>query len=191
MANDFQGFTPEWLEGYRRRLAGFEKRTDADLPQPKIGKRRRTVQAQPPRETRQTAAYGSRARKGGLAPYRAAKRVAVPSCGYGGKQTETEKRYNRDVLGGIGRFEAVSLYLPGGGRYTPDFMTVDDGLVTFHEVKGAYRLNSQGRAHTAFFEAAAAFPMWRFVWATERAKKDGGGFAVRTFDPKTTLEGND
>jgi hypothetical protein len=44
-------------------------------------------------------------------------------------------------------------------------MTVDDGVITFHEVKGSYRLGSQGRAHTAFHEAAAYYPMWRFVWA--------------------------
>ena len=44
-------------------------------------------------------------------------------------------------------------------------MTVDDGVVTFHEVKGSYRLGSQGRAYTAFHEAAAYYPMWRFVWA--------------------------
>ena len=110
---------------------------------------------------------------------------AVPVIGWTGKQTKTEQRYNRDILGGSGRFEAVCLYLPGGGRYTPDFMTIDEGVVTFHEVKGSYRLGSQGRAHTAFFEALAAFPMWRFVWAVE--KKGGGGFERKTFDPSAIL----
>lgn len=109
--------------------------------------------------------------------------VEAPAvCGWNGKQTETEKRYNAQILHGLGRFEAVTLVLPGGGRYTPDFMTIDDGRVTFHEVKGSYRLGSQGRAHTAFQEAVAAFPMFSFVWATERAKRDGGGFDVKSVE---------
>lgn len=93
-------------------------------------------------------------------------RVSAPKMkGYTSNQSSTERRYNAEVLHGAGRFEAVALYLPSGGRYTPDFMTVDDGVITFHEVKGAYRLQSQGRAFTAFHEAASAFPFWRFVWA--------------------------
>lgn len=100
-----------------------------------------------------------------LVPYEPAESGAVPLRAVQGKMTKTEERYNRECLGGRGRFEAVSLRLPGGGRYTPDFMTVDDGVVTFHEVKGSFRLGSQGRAYTAFHDAAAYFPMWRFVWA--------------------------
>ena len=100
-----------------------------------------------------------------LMPYECAASKAVPFRAASGKQTKTEQKYNREMLGGNGRFEAVTLHLPGGGRYTPDFMTVDDGVVTFHEVKGSYRLGSQGRAFTAFHEAAAYYPMWRFVWA--------------------------
>lgn len=100
-----------------------------------------------------------------LVPYAPVESVAVPLRAVSGKQTKTEQKYNAEVLGGRGRFEAVTLHLPGGGRYTPDFMTVDDGVVTFHEVKGSYRLGSQGRAYTAFHDAAAYYPMWRFVWA--------------------------
>lgn len=100
-----------------------------------------------------------------LVPYSPAKRAAVPIRASGGKQSKTEEKYNREMLDGRGRFEAVTLRLPGGGRYTPDFMTIDDGVVTFHEVKGSYRLGSQGRAFTAFHDAAAYYPMWRFVWA--------------------------
>ena len=159
-------FSKEWLESYRARIgacAAGAAEAGKPLPAP------------------------SRARKdldGGFSPYAPGKRVAVPISAYNGKQTEAEKRYNATVLLGRGRFEAVCLYLPGGGRYTPDFMTVDDGVVVFHEVKGSYRLGSQGRALTAFQEAAAAFPMWRFVWAAERK---GGGFDVKVFDPKTML----
>lgn len=78
-----------------------------------------------------------------------------------------ERRYQRDVLKGEGLFEAITLKLPGGSRYTPDFLTIDDGVPTLHEVKGSYRLGSEGRAHTAFHEAAARFSgIFRFVWAT-------------------------
>ena len=77
-----------------------------------------------------------------------------------------ERRYQRDVLKGEGLFEAITLKLPGGSRYTPDFLTIDDGVPTLHEVKGSYRLGSEGRAHTAFHEAAAQFSgIFRFVWA--------------------------
>jgi hypothetical protein len=100
-----------------------------------------------------------------LKPYSPSDITNVPVVGWQGKQSKTEEKYNRDILGGKGRFEAVCLYLPGGGRYTPDFMTIEDGVITFHEVKGSYRLQSQGRAWTAFKEACSAFPMWRFVWA--------------------------
>ena len=91
--------------------------------------------------------------------------------------TATERRYQQNVLLGKGRFESITLVLPGGSRYTPDFLTVDDGVPTLTEVKGSYRLESQGRALTAFREAAAAFPFFRFVWATE---KKGGGFKIST-----------
>jgi hypothetical protein len=83
---------------------------------------------------------------------------------------KTEAEYNRRYLGGQGKFESVSLRLPGGSRYTPDWQSVGaDGRVTFHEVKGSYRLHSQGRAATAFRECAAAFPEFNFVWAVRNA----------------------
>lgn len=160
-------FTPEWLEDYNRRLSAMQPKA----PAPK------TKKAAKPSPS------PSRVREVEGMPY-SSETSAVPTAGWTGKQTKTEERYNRSVLGGKGRFEAVCLYLPGGGRYTPDFMTIDGGVVTFHEVKGSYRLGSQGRAHTAFFEAVAAFPMWRFVWAVE---KKGGGFERKTFDPKTII----
>ena len=134
-------YSPEWLEEYNKRL----------------GK----VKQKPQKQPQETPAKASP----DLVPYSSAESVAVPFRAAEGKQSKTEQKYNREVLGGKGRFEAVCLYLPGGGRYTPDFMTVDDGVITFHEVKGSYRLGSQGRAYTAFHEAAAYYPMWRFVWA--------------------------
>jgi len=83
---------------------------------------------------------------------------------------KTEAEYNRCYLGGAGKYEAVSLRLPGGSRYTPDWQSVGaDGRVTFHEVKGSYRFGSHGRAATAFRECVAAFPEFNFVWAVRNA----------------------
>ena len=83
---------------------------------------------------------------------------------------KTEAEYNRRYLGGAGKYEAVSLRLPGGSRYTPDWQSVGaDGRVTFHEVKGSYRFGSHGRAATAFRECVAAFPEFNFVWAVRNA----------------------
>ena len=147
----------QWLEDYRKRLGMAQK------------------PVQKPAKASQLPAPA-------LVPYSHAKRVAVPLRAAEGKMSKTEERYRRDMLNGGGRFEPVSLRLPGGGRYTPDFMTVDDGVVTFHEVKGSYRLGSQGRAYTAFHEAAAYYPMWRFVWAHWTGK---------TWDVSTIAEDGD
>lgn len=150
-------FSQQWLDDYMKRLGSSRN---------------------PPKEP----ATASRKPAKKLVPYSHAKRVAVPLRAAGGKQTKTEEKYNRECLAGRGRFEAVTLHLPGGGRYTPDFMTIDDGVVTFHEVKGSYRLGSQGRAYTAFHEAAAYYPMWRFVWAHWTGK---------TWDVSTIAEDGD
>lgn len=79
---------------------------------------------------------------------------------------KTEAEYNRLHLRGTGLYEAVTLRLPGGSRYTPDWVVIGEGgKVELHEVKGAYRFGSHGRAATAFREAVAAFPCFVFVWA--------------------------
>lgn len=90
---------------------------------------------------------------------------------------KTEADYNRRMLAGAGRYEALTLRLPGGSRYTPDWVSVESGLVVLHEVKGAYRLHSQGRALTAWREAVAAFPEFGFVWAVKG--KDGNWEVTR------------
>ena len=141
-------WTPEMLDEYKRKLARKPKPT-----------------AKAPQNPARTPAHAPATSAPALVPYEPSESVSVPLRPATGKMTQTEERYNRDVLGGKGRFEAVTLRLPGGGRYTPDFMTIDDGRVTFHEVKGSYRLGSQGRAFTAFHDAAAYYPIWRFVWA--------------------------
>lgn len=76
---------------------------------------------------------------------------------------KTEARFNREVLGGRGLYEAITLRLPGGSRYTPDWVVVDEGRVMLFEVK-SYRQPSEGRALTAFREARAAFPCFSFGW---------------------------
>lgn len=90
---------------------------------------------------------------------------------------KSESEYNRLHLGGKGLYEAVTLRLPGGSRYTPDWVVIGEGgKVELHEVKGAYRFGSHGRAVTAFREAVATFPCFVFVWAV-RGK--GGAWSIR------------
>ena len=84
----------------------------------------------------------------------------------------TEQAYNVEFLAGNGVYEGVTFRLPGGSRYTPDWVDwTPEGVMRVHEVKGAYRFPSEGRAWTAFREAMAAFPRVSFVWA--KRTKDG------------------
>lgn len=95
---------------------------------------------------------------------------------------KTEQLFNREMLGGLGQYEAVTLKLPGNSRYTPDYLTsVFDPQeqryeTTVYEVKGSYKLGSHGRALTAFREARAAFPFLTFKWFE---KQKGGGWLER------------
>lgn len=118
-----------------------------------------------------------------LAPYRPQSIARPPYRDSRGTPNRTEERYNRQVLCGAGRYEPITFRMPGG-NYTPDWMTMDDGVPTFHEVKGAYRFASQSRAVLGFKSAAAAFPFFNFVWATLRK---GGTWDVQkaesVFDP--------
>lgn len=115
-----------------------------------------------PKGTNPRTGTGQRHTRGVVAPTR--------------QPNKTEAEYNRIYLKGLGRYEAVSLRLPGGSRYTPDWMSIDEaGQIWLHEVKGSYRHHSHGRALTAWREAVAAFPCFRFVWAT-RGK--GGAWEV-------------
>ena len=173
MSKSVPHFSEEWLNQYNQRLLDMASKA-GNTEQP--GKRQGRAEA--PANTHARAK---------MSPHSPTKRAAVPFRAYSGKQTKTEQLYNQTVLHGRGRFEAVCLYLPGGGRYTPDFMTIDDGRVTFHEVKGSYRLQSQGRALTAFQEAAAAFPCFAFVWAK---KLDNGNFDIMRIETAAIDEGN-
>lgn len=102
-----------------------------------------------------------------------------PIAGRHGDMNKTEAKFLADVLHGEGRFEPVTLKLEGGSRYTPDFMTREGDVTVFYEVKGSFRLGSEGRAHTAFYEAASQFPWCRFVWAVLRK---GGKWDLKTLD---------
>jgi len=141
----------EMSDALRKRVeAALAKQGDADRPASVAGKPEATL-ASPQRD----------GGKGG--------------CSRGPNKTEAE--YNRLHLHGKGLYEAVTLRLPGGSRYTPDWVVIGDGgMVELHEVKGSYRFGSHGRAVTAFREAVAAFPCFAFVWAI-RGK--GGDWSVK------------
>ena len=84
------------------------------------------------------------------------------------RPNKTEERFNQEMLGGRGVYEGLTFRLPGGSRYTPDwvwFHRGEGGISIFCiEVKGSYRFGSQGRALVAFREARAAFPLITFSW---------------------------
>ena len=175
-------WTEDQLRAYRERFAPHAAPVAKEPKQPR--KQVRTAEQVPPHGAPEPPNPNPRACSSML-DYTSVTSCPVPLRGWTGKQTETERRYNRECLNGAGRFEAVVLHLPGGGRYTPDFMTIDGGRVTFHEVKCRYRLGSQGRAYTAFHEAAAAFPMWTFVWAQWTGKE----WSRKVFDQSVIVEG--
>lgn len=96
-------------------------------------------------------------------------------------QTKTEAEFNRCYLSGAGLFEGLSFKMPGGSRYTPDFVTYDEKekIYSCYEVKGCFKLGSHGRALTAFKETAALFKGVRFFWAT---RQDDGTYTVREYE---------
>lgn len=83
-----------------------------------------------------------------------------------GVPNSTEEKFNREILLGKGKFEAVTFHLDGGS-YTPDYYFVDPESkeIFFWEVKGSYRLPTHGRAAFAFKSASRAFPNFFFGWA--------------------------
>lgn len=92
--------------------------------------------------------------------------VCLPRAAAGPNRTEA--RFNRDVLLGRGKYEAITLRLPSGVKYTPDFVFEYGGKVYLAEVKGGYRLPTHGRSVMAFKVACSEFPMFRFVFAELR-----------------------
>lgn len=133
--------TEEWLEQYR-------KRQESWAGKPPLRASPAPMRPEPPRTE----------------PARPERRPTGSTPGTHGPN-KTEARFNREVLGGRGMYEAVTFRLPGGSRYTPDFVVFDDqGLMLCYEVKGSYRFGSEGRALTAFRECRAAFPLVTFMW---------------------------
>ena len=80
---------------------------------------------------------------------------------------KTEAAYrDRHLAGQDARYEALTFRLANTHRYTPDWVVVRDGcVVECHEVKGAYRLHSHGRARLAFDQARVEWPGIKWVWA--------------------------
>ena len=109
--------------------------------------------------------------KGGSARQRGHRHGNRPSCKASASPNRTEAEYNTVFLSGKGLYECLTLRLPGGSRYTPDWLSVDpDGTLVLHEVKGSYRFPSEGRSRVAFNVARESFPMFRFVWAKKSKK---------------------
>jgi len=92
--------------------------------------------------------------------------------------SSTERRFLAEMLAGMdARFEAVTFKLANGHRYTPDFVVVENGnIAKCCEVKGSYKLHSQGRSRMAFDQARVEYPGIRWIWATWEGK--GKGWSV-------------
>lgn len=93
---------------------------------------------------------------------------------------KTEEKFNREVLLGLGKYEAITFHL-SGGAYTPDFYFVnpDTNEICLIEVKGSYRLGSQGRSVFAFKQASAEYPQFRFMFA--KLADDGRTWTIGTY----------
>ena len=88
-----------------------------------------------------------------------------------GEPNQTERRFEQLFLHNTPRaYEGVTFRLPGGSRYTPDWVWWVGSQMYAVEVKGSYRHHSHGRARTAFKECVVAFPHVIFWWATWTGK---------------------
>jgi len=94
------------------------------------------------------------------------------------KMTNTEREYQAILHVRYGfehvHFEALTLRLRNGHKYTPDFVVNIHNHLLLVEVKGAYRMHSHGRAKLAYDQAKLDWPMFDFEWVT---KQKGGGWA--------------
>ena len=94
-----------------------------------------------------------------------------------GKPNKTETEYGNilkyEYPGCEPRFEAVSIYLENGSRYTPDWcVPLPGGSLLLVEVKnGAYRHASYGRSKMAFQQCRIDWPQFKYRWAEKF--KDG------------------
>jgi hypothetical protein len=74
-------------------------------------------------------------------------------------------------------FEAITFVLPGGVRYTPDFIVqLANGEIEVHETKGFWQEDARAKVKIA----QGMFP-FRFLAIKKRSKKDGGGWETEDF----------
>ena len=79
------------------------------------------------------------------------------------------------------RFEEMTLKLPHGTRYTPDFsIWAGPTLELLVEVKGSYRLHSAEGSHEKFKSAVAHFKRFPFRFA----QKQGGEWSHIEYNTK-------
>ena len=79
---------------------------------------------------------------------------------------DTEQRFRDDcILNEPAHYEALTFRLPGGSRYTPDWVWWKGGRLHVAEVKGKYKFHSENRARTAFTVCASSFPGVVFIWS--------------------------
>lgn len=77
-------------------------------------------------------------------------------------------------------FEAVTFRIANDCRYTPDFCVYfASGAMEFVDVKGTGPIDEKSTVKIK--TCAEKFPMFRFVQAKKRTKKEGGGFRIRKF----------
>jgi hypothetical protein len=86
-----------------------------------------------------------------------------------------ERRYRGEIVWYA--FEAITFVLPGGVRYTPDFIVqLANGELEAHEVKGHWVDDARQKIKIA----QGTFPL-RFIAIRKKAKKDGGGWDIEDF----------
>ena len=109
-----------------------------------------------------------------------------------GRMNKTEERYSwqleaKKQAGEVlwWAFEPVKLRLADKTFYSPDFLVVmADSTIEMHEVKQAragQRTYYTDDSRVKIKVAAAAYPMFGFVGATLRAKRDGGHWEYEGF----------
>ena len=86
-------------------------------------------------------------------------------------QTESDYR-DKHLSGLVAMYEALTLKMDNGHRYTPDWVVVRNGRIECHEVKGSYRLHSHQRARLAFDQARVEYSFFVFVWAEQINKHE-------------------
>ena len=76
------------------------------------------------------------------------------------------------------KFEGLKLRLADNTFYTPDFAVMAaDGVIECHEVKGFWQDDARAKIKVA----ADLYP-FRFLAVRVKTKKDGGGWAMESFE---------